>query len=568
MNYPALPKLNLAQPKEKATIVPKRTALSAYGLPIVLFMALIILLRGINDISYGYPDADRFLLDGVFILDFLRDLPITRVYDFTIRYYAQYPGLSIGYHPPFFPLIEALFNGTFGINIWSSRLAVTTFMIIGISAWYKLVSATYGNEIGFWSSLLLVTNVSVMQWGWYTMSELPVLAMVLAAAYFFYSYTKTDAPKNLYLASLFFILAAWTKQPAIFISAWFFLYIIVEKKLGIYFRRKEMWICIVAIVVAIVPLAIITIWLGDMNLAQSIGTGADGNIPSRLSSSNLLFYLKGLVNDQLSPPVFLFSIIGLLLSLRSRDQRSWYFLLAIITTYAFFTYVLAKETRYTIFWVPMFCLFAALPLIYLQNKQKLKVLFALILGAIVLFQINTVYSKKPMFASGYAEAAQYVINKSKSPTVFVDAYNNGYFTYHVRRLDPSKSMYVLRGDKLLSSSAISATSRLKIHADSYNDINSLFNKYGVTHIVVESLDRTNVKIHTTLREHLKSNDFELVASIPVQSNRTVLTDQQLLIYEYQHPKIPTAGFLELDLPLVGKTIKVPLREKLNMAKEK
>jgi hypothetical protein len=62
---------------------------------------------------------------------FLRELPLTRVYDFTVNYYAQYPALSIGYRPPFFPLVEGLANGVFGVTMWSSRLAVLAFALGG-----------------------------------------------------------------------------------------------------------------------------------------------------------------------------------------------------------------------------------------------------------------------------------------------------------------------------------------------------------------------------------------------------------------------------------------------------
>jgi len=87
----------------------------------VLGVMSFLLLRGIGDPSLVYPDADRLLMDGVFIHDFMREMPVNEIYEFTSDYYAQYPALSIGYRPPFFPFVEALFNGVFGINMWSSR---------------------------------------------------------------------------------------------------------------------------------------------------------------------------------------------------------------------------------------------------------------------------------------------------------------------------------------------------------------------------------------------------------------------------------------------------------------
>jgi glycosyltransferase involved in cell wall biosynthesis len=78
-----------------------------FSLLLVLLVTTFLLLRDIGNTNIVYPDADRILMDGVFIHDFLKDLPLTHLYQYTIEYYAQYPALSIGYRPPFFPFIEA-----------------------------------------------------------------------------------------------------------------------------------------------------------------------------------------------------------------------------------------------------------------------------------------------------------------------------------------------------------------------------------------------------------------------------------------------------------------------------
>jgi hypothetical protein len=154
------------------TAVPAR--LAWLGLALVITVLAVLSLRGIGNPHVGYPDADRAIMDGVFIRDFLGDLPLTRVYDYTIHYYVQYPALSIGYHAPFFPFIEAIFNAVFGANPWSSRLAVIFFGIIGVTAWYCLVARIFDRQTAFWTALILVTTPFVVQWTWYTMSEIPV----------------------------------------------------------------------------------------------------------------------------------------------------------------------------------------------------------------------------------------------------------------------------------------------------------------------------------------------------------------------------------------------------------
>ena len=530
------------------------------GLVFVCIVFAVLLLREIGNASIGYPDADRFMMNGVFILDFLREMPLTRIYDFTINYYAQYPALSVGYHPPFFPLVEALFNGLLGINTWSSRLAVLAFALAGMVAWYKLTSRIFDGVIAFWSSLLLATTPFLVQWGWYTMSDIPLLSMVLVTGYVFYRYTETDRPIYVYLAAFLFGLAVWTKQTAVFMAVWFALYVLFKGKALVYLKRRECWLAIGIGVLMVAPLAAITIWLGKVNLAQSVGP-VESNMPSRLSWQNLSLYPTLLATGLLTFPVLVLGALGLVLAAWKRDARVLYFVTLFAATYLVFTYLLAKEGRYVLSWIPAFCLAATLPMFYLRSRGTLQIAYGMLLGVLTLYQVGSVYAKTPYYATGYEDAARYVLQHSNSPTVFFDGFNNGYFTYFMRQLDARRGMYVLRGDKLLSSSAVSERGSLTVHAQTTDDIQAIFDKYGVVFIVVERESRFGIPIHQTLRDHLKSESFRLVKTIPVESNRNGLKGgQHLLVYQYSSPHALSATSLELNLPIVGKTLSVPMRK--------
>jgi len=65
--------------------------------PLVLLVLLFT--RRLGDTSLGYPDADRILMDGVFLHDFLTAFPISNPLEYCLTYYVQYPALSIGYRP-------------------------------------------------------------------------------------------------------------------------------------------------------------------------------------------------------------------------------------------------------------------------------------------------------------------------------------------------------------------------------------------------------------------------------------------------------------------------------------
>jgi len=528
------------------------------ALPFVLLVMSVLLLRSIGDSSLHYPDADRILMDGVFILDFLREMPVDNIYEFATDYYAQYPALSIGYRPPFFPFIEALFNGVFGINLWSSRLAIVVFMLVGVTAWYKLVKRIFGTESAFWASLLMVTMPFISKWGWYTMAELPVLSMALLTAYVFYYYTETQRPGYLYATAILLSLTIWTKQTAVFLPLWFFLYLGVKGQILNCLKRKEFWISVAIVLTWIVPLALITIWLGDQHLAQSIGaTESTRSFAWRFKWWNLKHLIIILTSHHLTLPVLTLSLTGMVWAAWKRDPRCLYFVLLIISTYVFFSYLTGKSPRYSIFWIPAFCLFATMPLLYLR-QSSLRIAVIIVLGITSVYQVTQVYAIVPKYSTGYDEAAQYVIRESKGSTVFFDGVNNGYFTYFMRAFDPKRSLIVLRGDKLLTSASITFKRWLKIHAYSSEDIENILKKYGTTHIVVESEDRTGIAIHQELHDFLDSGPFRLVKEIPVKSNRRRLRGQTLKIYKFLNSEPITADRLELRLPVVGQTLSIPI----------
>ena len=533
--------------------------LKSFPLVLVLISMSILLIRDIGNPSLGYADADRILMDGVFILDFLKDFPWDRVYAYTTEYYGQYPALSIGYRPPFFPFIEALFNGVFGINMWSSRLALLAFALIGVSSWFLLVQRIYDTATAFAATLLLVTTPFVAKWGWYTMAELPLLSMTMVTGYSFYRFTDTRSIRWLYATAILFSLTVWTKQTAVYLALWFLAYMVVTGTLVQNFRSKHIYLAISLVLLALIPLAIMTIWLGDQNINQSIGSAKSDTFFMRLSWDNLKIRFITLHKHHLTLPVMILSVTGIIWSILRRDRRALLFGLLIVFTYVIFTYLIVKSARYPIFWIPAFAVFAAIPVNYLKEYRICRNLLLVFVFLTCGYQIKMIYAQPVNYATGYKEAASYVLEKSVSPTVFFDGYNNGYFTYFVRSLDASRSMYVLRGDKLLSSSAISSTNRLEVHVHDEQGIKEILDDFGIEYLIVESIDRTDIRVHQILREYLKSGPFTLEKIIVVESTRPPLKGQKLHIYRYLDRKLPSNNTIRLRLPVVGKTIDVHLR---------
>lgn len=528
-------------------------------------IAALTLLRQLFNDALGYPDADRILMDGVFFRDFLVDLPLLQPYHYIINYFGQYPALSIGYRPPFFPFVEGVFNLVTGVEIWSSRLALFSFALAGSAAFYLLLRRTFDWLTAAVATLFLVTTPFVAQYGWYTMAEVPVLSMALVTAYFFQRYMSGGKTLDLALTAVALVLALYTKQTAMVLALWMVLYTLGSLRLLEQLRQRRVWVTVILAVVAMLPLVAVTLWLSDQHMAQSVGVGQAATVQAKLQTDRLLALPGHLYKLHLTPPVLAMALLGALWALLQRDRRLWFWLSLILAVYMLFTYIANQNSRYPIFWIPAFCALAAMPIGLAKPGARLRtalVVIALLVGG---YQIWQVYAKAPKFATGYDTAAAYVLEHSESPTVFFDGYNNGYFTYFMRAQDPQRSMWVLRGDKLLTSTSIGGRNKLEVHIEDAAGIDQLLDRFGPQFIVVESRNTIKLPAHDVLREHLKaSDDYQLRKTIPVDtgepSTRQPLDDIDLLVYEHVNRPQPTGGVLELRLPVVGQTLQIPLRD--------
>ena len=227
----------------------------------VIGIAVLTLLRQLTNDALGYPDADRILMDGVFFRDFLVDLPLLHPYDYIVNYFGQYPALSIGYRPPFFPFVEGLFNLVLGVEIWSSRLALLAFALGGITAFYLLMRRTFDSATAAVASLFLVTTPFVARFGWYTMAEVPVLSMALITAYFFQRYISDGRTRDLVFTTIALVLAMYTKQTAMVLALWMIIYVLGAWRILEQLRQRRVWITLVVSVIAVLPLVAVTLWL-------------------------------------------------------------------------------------------------------------------------------------------------------------------------------------------------------------------------------------------------------------------------------------------------------------------
>ncbi|MBF0359303.1 MAG: glycosyltransferase family 39 protein [Magnetococcales bacterium] len=521
-----------------------------------------------------YPDASHLMLDGVFIADYVRELltnGFTNPMDYAIRYFGQYPALSIGYKPPLWPAIQALFMLIFGVAPWVMRLALLVLAIFGAIALYRTIERGSGVFVAWVSTALALSIPYLVQWGWYAMTELSALIFVLSAGWPLSRYLEER--RHRYLVYMVLLLAAgvWCKQTAAVGALWVVLAAVLSLGIKETFRRREVWAAMVAYFLLIAPVIWLTIEFGKKNLSQAVNKELQTSV--FVSSNNVfLKYIDRLFSDQLSALFVSAAIAGILLALwRLRQgvdpglkRNIILFLSLIISTYIFFTILNGKNPRYTVFWLPGFGYFAGFLIGELRRHYN-----SLIAGAgfALLLATNVVqsFAMLPREVTGMVEAADYVVENAEFPVVMVDSYINAHFIYLMRQKDPERQFWIVRGDKVLSVAGMVHNANhgnVTTFAESADDIKNILHQYGVKYIVVDKIDLIGVPIHESFREYLLSDDFRLLKEITTSSNRDKRYDngQSVNIYEFLEWREPTSKSITIQVPIVGKTFTVPLAD--------
>jgi len=518
-------------------------------------------------------DMPRYLMNGVYFHDLIRDFPITNPIEYTYQYFARYPALSLGHHPLLLGIAEVPFYAVFGISVFSGRLTIVCFMLLAGIAWFSLIRSIYDEDIAFFSSLLFVTTPFIVSFSRVVMSEIPALSLIIVAMYFFYQYCKCEKNKYLYAfaaALLFSILAR--QQAAIFMVPIFLCYFLITKcrpllrkprlshpKEGIKrFITKKMILPGLIIALLLLPIIFVTLKYSQTNVRWIFRK----SLSSRIELSNLLYHLKAIWKYHLTLPVLILSLVSIGVSVYRKDKRAIIFLLWIAGYYLLITYTGANNSpRYSIYWIPAFCILTATAVVFFHYRRW-KILISTILIVIAGYQFVIAFHSEPTYAEGYEEAARYVVENRKGESVlFSSSADTGYFIFFARKHNPNKDLIVLRADKILVTSRISRIIEERIK--NREEIYEILRDFGTCYVVIEDKEFKSPPLEW-LREEVKSDRFILRKRIPIHSNSYKLQDVVLGIYEYKEYTPPKRGKkLQMNIPLIGDSISVEFDDLLH-----
>lgn len=500
--------------------------------------------------NFWWSDAPRHAMDGAFYRDLAGQMPVTRLKQFAIDYYLQYPALTILFYPPMFAWVEAVFFALFGVSHPVAQLSIAFFTFLAAWGGYRLLRRWSSRVWAASAVVLFLGFPEVALWGRQVMLELPACAFLFWGVHVFLRYLEEDRPRLLYVSVLLLLGGIYTKQTVIFILP-VLLWALWRAKDGAMLRLRPVWIAGVAFAVGLLPLAVVTMLFGHVNFSSVQGTG--WNQMPVFSAASWVFYARQMP-AQVGWPALILAVLFVLASLGNKQWRNggWRFCLAWLTFgYVFFSLIALKEPRHT--------LVLLLPVSWLALEGVRRALPARIapLAGVAVAGAGFLYTMTSIAVpqiSGYRAAADYVASVAPhNSTILFSGYRDGSFVFNMRAREDRRDLGVLRSDKIL----LRVTQRRELGVTEFglteDEIIKRLDEAGVSYVVNQPNFWDDLEAMRRMQRVLAGPGFQKVGAIPVTAN-TGHQDHVLEIYRKVGAVSVKKAPLKVELPIINRSI--------------
>jgi hypothetical protein len=506
-------------------------------------------------------DPPRHIMNGVYLLDVLRDRPFSSPSTFLEHarlYYARYPALSLGHHPPLLAVAEVPMFAIFGVSIASAKLATLLAFVAATAFLYLVAADFYGGTVALLAAAFFVTSRYVLLLSRSVDSEVPALALLMAAAWFLRRFCTAERRRDLVGFGFAAVLGLYAKQLTAFVFPAFLLYAVATmgwKRL----LKRDVLVAIAAIVILALPLVALTIVMSPANVTFAVDALLRKDVPGAHYMS-VVQVIRRAMKPQLTVPILLLAMAGIGRAIVVKDRRSLLFAAwAVSVLVGVLTVAPYEPERYGIYWVPALCTLAA-SVVAGGGSGIRRLVFIALLALLAGYQALSAEPFHPAGAEGYEEAARFVVDSNPGPTVMFNGdVDTGLFSFFIRKHNPQRDLVVLLADKVLTTSLMGRVSvEDRIH--SADEIYGILRTFGTRYIVTE--DRpSKSRVLEWLRAELRSEKFVERRRIRIRTSDRALKDTDLVVYEYVDAVPPNPdAVLTLHVPLVKQSVSVPLSD--------
>ena len=511
-------------------------------------------------------DAPRYLMNGVYFMDLLRDRPFAgpgEFIEYTRYYYARYPALSLGHHPVLLSASTVPLFAIAGISLSAGRLVVIAFFVAAVVLTWALVRRTHGDWAAAAAAVLVASNPYLIGLAQQVLSEIPAICLLLATAFLLVRFCDHERPGDLWGLVMVAALSVYAKHLAVFAFPGFATYALARLGWRRLLRRDIVAAGIV-FAVLIAPLVPVTLMMARANVSfvrAQMGAGDDhspGWVAGRAAAVHYALV------HQFSAPVLALMAVGLLAAVLRRDRRSLLYVLwsgSALLCLLVITGTL-EPTRYSVYWIPPLLTLAAGLAASRNGAPSMRAIGAIVALAVGHQVWLGAHTPAPT-TSGYEGAARFVIQQPRAATImFSGEIDSGLFVFFVRKYDPERVQVVLRADKVLTTSFMQHAA-IEERISSPAGIFDALHRFGTRYVVVEERD-TNVRVLRWVQDVVRTDSFRELYRAPLLSDDPRMPNAWIGVYEYRHATAPAVdAVLDIKLPLAGQQLAVPVRELLD-----
>jgi hypothetical protein len=473
----------------------------------------------------------------------VRDGEHARPVEYARRYYSRFPAISLPYHPPLFPAMEAVAFSLFGVSHETARIVVALTVFLSALLFYHLVLKSHGSRTVAAVAAVVFLSIPHSQWlGQDVMLEFPSLMFVFAALLYLW---RTASQPSSWLLWLLFVglggAAIWTKQHAAFLVAIPVGWLVLGGRWR-ELRRFPPW----AASGAVAGLGLGLFMVSRLHHAGSNKTWTTKPIRETLPhhiglySSVLPHQLGWIVTGLVAIAALAYGVRKL--TRRQAEPANDFYVAWLGAAVGLVLVLGPSEARYLIYGYPPLIVlgFALLHDLLAPRVSKPGRSAALVAVAVIVAVPNL--SRPADFVQGYNEAARAVKSLGPRRVLYCGPWN-GSFIFAMRVADPAGDTRVIREDKVRAMARQPEQMEQFLHA------------YGVESVVLE--DSTRYGGCDAIRA-LSSSSLALRAQIAIVSPDP-WRHGQLLVYRFADPSPVPAGVLKLPSDVLPGGIEVEMR---------
>ncbi|HKN16020.1 MAG TPA: glycosyltransferase family 39 protein [Candidatus Sulfotelmatobacter sp.] len=498
-----------------------------------------------------YIDEAQHAVTGLFVADFLRDLPLRHPVQYAYLYYAQYPAVAILHWPPLFYLFEGLSFLLLGPSVVSARLTVIFFSVVLLYQWFLLVEELQDSYTAAISTAVLGLLPMVLLFEKTVMLEIPSLALCVGAIRHWIRYLDQGRRSSLYYFGLWLSAALMCKQTSVYLLVFCALTLLVTRKWKRIFSRDALAVgALVAVLAG--PFLVLMLFMQGKAVANDLGS-------HRMSGWEQIFYYAETLPSSFSVMLLVLAALGLLLAWRwNRRGQTSLMVCWILAGYLTFSWFGQKEARFAIYWFPPLVYLAVGLLTQFFRGSSLRMTMRGVAAALVVLLAVPAWSQQRPYISGYKDVASHLVNQYHAGIVLFDGPVPGNFVFFMRALDPARHFLVLR--KVLYADDIRPGKNSEQLLHSREDLTDAFRRDGIRFIVVSENLAIRFDSQRILRDQLHGDQFQLLERFPISSNEASWKGEQLQVYENKQWTPPSEKVLRIRMLTLPHDIVVPFEQ--------